>query len=105
MLVRPIELTMKGLHSFRENVTIDFSSLCQGGVFGIFGPTGSGKSSILDAITLSLYGRVDRVTSQAYSIINHAEKELEVTFTFSLKDKDRSITYRVERVLKRTKEQ
>lgn len=105
MLVRPIELTMKGLHSFREKVTIDFSSLCQGGVFGIFGPTGSGKSSILDAITLSLYGRVDRVTSQAYSIINHAEKELEVTFTFSLKDKDRSITYRVERVLKRTKEQ
>ncbi|MGV2914264.1 AAA family ATPase, partial [Bacillus safensis] len=58
--MKPITLTIKGLHSFREEQTIDFSSLCDAGVFGIFGPTGSGKSSILDAMTLALYGKVER---------------------------------------------
>lgn len=103
--MRPIELTIQGLHSFRQKVTIDFATLCQGGVFGIFGPTGSGKSSILDAMTLSLYGRVDRATTHTYSIINQAENELEVTFTFSLKENNRTITYKVERAMKKTKDQ
>nr|WGD97524.1 hypothetical protein P5627_18330 [Bacillus safensis] len=35
--MKPITLTIKGLHSFREEQTIDFSSLCDAGVFGIFG--------------------------------------------------------------------
>lgn len=51
--MKPIALSIKGLHSFREEQTIDFEGLSGAGVFGIFGPTGSGKSSILDAMTLA----------------------------------------------------
>ncbi|MEK1831477.1 hypothetical protein AAAC51_28995 [Priestia megaterium] len=41
--MKPINLTVSGLHSFREKQTVDFEALCSGGVFGIFGPTGSGN--------------------------------------------------------------
>ena len=51
--MRPIRLKIAGLNSFRQEETIDFRVLSEVGVFGIFGPTGSGKSSILDAVTLA----------------------------------------------------
>ncbi|MGV3488356.1 MAG: AAA family ATPase [Tuberibacillus sp.] len=100
--MRPIELTVKGLHSFRERQTVDFAGLCDGGVFGIFGPTGSGKSSLLDAMTLALYGKVERAGAGTQGILNHAEDELSVTFTFEL-GIDHPERYRVERVYKRSK--
>ncbi len=82
--MRPIQLQMSGLQSYRELQTIDFSQLVDAGVFGIFGPTGSGKSSILDAITLSLYGKVERASGGTQAIMNHAEQTLFVSFTFEL---------------------
>lgn len=100
--MRPIELTVKGLHSFREKQTVNFESLCEGGVFGIFGPTGSGKSSLLDAITLALYGKVERAAGSTQGILNHAEDELSVSLTFDL-GIDEPTRYRVERVYKRSK--
>ena len=74
--MRPIELTVQGLHSFREKQTVDFQALTAGGVFGIFGPTGSGKSSLLDAMTLALYGKVERAANNTQGILNHAEDTL-----------------------------
>ena len=58
--MKPIILKIKGINSFIEEQTIDFTSLTQLGLFGIFGPTGSGKSTILDGITLALYGEIPR---------------------------------------------
>ena len=52
--MKPIKLVIKGLNSFIEEQTIDFEKLTDRGLFGIFGPTGSGKSTILDGITLAL---------------------------------------------------
>ena len=49
--MRPIELKIKGINSYREEQVINFNQLTSQGFFGIFGPTGSGKSTILDAIT------------------------------------------------------
>ena len=96
--MRPITLSVSGLHSFREKQEIDFETLCQGGIFGIFGPTGSGKSSLLDAMTLALYGKVERATNNTQGIMNHAEDTLSVSFTFALSD----LRYRVERTYKRS---
>lgn len=101
--MKPITLTIKGLHSFREEQIIDFSSLCDAGVFGIFGPTGSGKSSILDAMTLALYGKVERALNNTHGILNQAEEKLSVSFTFALQ-REHHISYKVERAFKRADE-
>ncbi|WP_069839053.1 exonuclease subunit SbcC [Bacillus sp. F56] len=101
--MKPIALSIKGLHSFREEQTIDFEGLSGAGVFGIFGPTGSGKSSILDAMTLALYGKVERAANNTHGILNHAEDTLSVSFTFALQS-NHQISYKVERVFKRTDE-
>ena len=80
--MKPIKLTIEGLNSFESKQELDFQSLT-GGVFGIFGKTGSGKSTILDAITLSLYGKVER-TKQNIDFINTKCSKAIVSFTFSM---------------------
>ena len=80
--MKPIKLTIEGLNSFESKQELDFQSLT-GGVFGIFGKTGSGKSTILDAITLSLYEKVER-TKQNIDFINTKCSKAIVSFTFSM---------------------
>lgn len=99
--MRPIELKLAGLQSYRKQQVIDFTALCDTGVFGIFGPTGSGKSSILDAITLALYAKVERATNGTQGIMNQAEDMLSVSFTFALRAAHGMEHYRVERQFKR----
>ncbi|MFC7391839.1 AAA family ATPase [Scopulibacillus cellulosilyticus] len=101
--MRPIKLSVSGLHSFRDQQTVEFDKLCEAGVFGIFGPTGSGKSSLLDAMTLALYGKVERAKKNTQGIMNHAENQLSVAFTFELSG-ERTKRYCVERSYKRSKD-
>ena len=79
--MRPIKLKIKGLNSFIEEQTIDFEKLTDRGLFGIFGPTGSGKSTILDGITLALYGDISRKSS---NYINTNCDRLNVSFEFQI---------------------
>ncbi|WP_028549218.1 AAA family ATPase [Paenibacillus sp. UNC451MF] len=99
--MRPIYLQMAGLQSYRELQEIDFTALCDAGVFGIFGPTGSGKSTILDAMTLALFGKVERAANGTQGIMNHAETTLTVSFTFELGHASGAQRYRVDRQFKR----
>lgn len=100
--MRPIRLRIAGLNSFREVQEINFTKLCETGVFGIFGSTGSGKSTILDAITLALYGTVERAANNTQGILNHAEEQLTVDYSFSLAAGSQRITYRAERAYRRS---
>jgi len=99
--MRPVSLAFSGLNSYREKQTIDFINLSTYGIFGIFGPTGSGKSSILDAITLALYGKVERAANNTQGIINSQEKQCVVEFTFALSNK----SYCAQRVLEHKKDE
>lgn len=99
--MKPLLLKMAGLQSYREEQEIDFTKLCGAGVFGIFGPTGSGKSTILDAITLALFGRVERANGGTQGIMNQVENKLYVAFTFELTGSSGSVRYQVERQFKR----
>ncbi|WJH33022.1 SMC family ATPase [Paenibacillus sp. CC-CFT747] len=99
--MKPISLTLSGLQSYREKQEIDFTALCGAGVFGIFGPTGSGKSSILDAMTLALYGKVERASGGTQGIMNHAENTLSVAFVFELSHAGGPLRFKVERQFKR----
>lgn len=83
--MKPIRLAFEGLGSYQKRAEIDFSTLCANGLFGIFGPTGSGKSTVLDAMTIALYGAAPRMGRQSLSpLINTQSKWMEVDFTFSL---------------------
>lgn len=53
--MRPLQLTMQAFGSYGEKVTIDFTKTDQN-LFLITGDTGSGKSTIFDAICFALYG-------------------------------------------------
>ncbi len=70
----PIHLTIQGLYSYKETQEIDFSKLTETAIFGIFGKVGSGKSSILEAITYALYGETDRLNKSGddrnYNMMN-----------------------------------
>lgn len=54
--MRLIRLEFQGVGSFADRMEIDFATLGGAGLFLIEGPTGSGKSTILDAIVFALYG-------------------------------------------------
>ncbi|MDY6065614.1 MAG: AAA family ATPase [Finegoldia sp.] len=58
--MKPIELTMRGFISYKNEVTIDFRKLYDSRVFLISGDTGSGKTTIFDAISFALFGQVSR---------------------------------------------
>ena len=55
--MRPVLLELAGFASFREPTTVDFR---EAEYFALIGPTGSGKSTVIDAITFALYGSVSR---------------------------------------------
>lgn len=98
--MRPKVLRLSGLNSFEEEQVIEFEKLTEKGLFGIFGPTGSGKSTILDAITIALYGKVTR-TNKGY--INTGTKNLTVSYEFEIGVGRERKTYVAERNIKVTK--
>lgn len=98
--MKPISMKMKGLNSFLEVQEIDFERLTRQGLFGIFGPTGSGKTSILDGMTLALYGTTSRNST---NYINVNTDKAYVEYIFSIQEKDLH-KYLVTRSFKRTKD-
>ena len=88
--MRPLRLEVRGFTSFREPTTLDFEHRR---LFAITGPTGAGKSSLLDAMTWALYGQVPRVGRETRQLITHGAKAMAVQFEFSV----RGDRYRVSR--------
>ncbi len=69
-------ILLRNLHSIRSEVEIDFtiSPLSDTGLFAITGDTGAGKTTILDAITLAMYGKVCR-KSRPEDVLSHGAEE------------------------------
>ena len=97
--MKPIKLELMGLNSYTDKQTIDFEKLTSRGLFGIFGNTGSGKSTILDAITIALYGDIARDTTD---YINTSCDKAIVKFEFEIGSKNNRYRYFVERTIKNT---
>ena len=93
--MRPIHLSVEGLACFKETQEIDFSGL---DLFAISGPTGAGKSTVLDAILFALYGEVPRVGKQDLKeMISAARERVSVRFDFAVGER----RYRIARTLRR----
>ncbi|MGU9123014.1 AAA family ATPase [Clostridium perfringens] len=95
--MKPIKLEVKGLNSFIDKQVVEFDKLTERGLFGIFGPTGSGKSTILDGITLALYGDIARKSS---NYINTNCDGVYVSYEFQITGNEVK-RYRVDRKFKR----
>lgn len=95
--MKPIKLEVKGLNSFIDKQVVEFDKLTERGLFGIFGPTGSGKSTILDGITLALYGDIARKSS---NYINTNCDGVYVSYEFQITGNEVK-RYRVDREFKR----
>ena len=100
--MKPVSLSFCGINSFSEPATIDFEKLLEFGIFGIFGDTGSGKSTILDCIGFALYGNVARSRSGSIAeILHYSLDKGYVHFVFEIVFEGARRTFRVERELKR----
>jgi exonuclease SbcC len=93
--VKPLRLQIEGLTSFADRAVVDFADLQ---LFAITGPTGAGKSSLLDAMLLALFGKVPRVDRDYKQLITHGADQLLVGFEFAA----RGERYRIARRIKLT---
>ena len=97
--MKPISLTIEAFGPYRDSVTLDFSQLENHSMFLISGPTGAGKTSILDAMVYALYGETSgevRKTDAIRSDFAEPERMTHVDFSFAIGDAQ----YRVERLPK-----
>ena len=83
-----LRLQFKNLNSLQGEWSIDFTrpEYVSDGIFAITGPTGSGKSTILDAICLALYGqtpRLGKITKSSNELMSRHTGECFAEVTFS----------------------
>lgn len=74
--------SLKGAHEIR----FDEPPFTESGLFAITGPTGAGKTTILDAITVALYGRVHRHEKDASESLTRFTAEAFAEVEFEVND-------------------
>lgn len=79
--MRPHELTVEGFRSYRNRSTFDWRGRR---LVGIVGPIGSGKSSIIDAISFALFGKTPAVERDTKSLIHQLCDQCHVELVFEV---------------------
>lgn len=78
--MRPLKLTMVGLRSYRDKTEIDFTDLS---LFALIGDTGAGKSSVIEALCLALYGSTTWSGRNVVELMCDASEQMAVELVFS----------------------
>lgn len=95
--MRPLNITLEGFSAYRTRSSVSFSEV---DFFSLSGPTGAGKSSLIDAMIFALYGRVPRLGgSQVAPVISAGADRARVSVDFVVGEQ----TYTVTRQVLRTK--
>ena len=69
--MRPLTLTMTAFGPYAGRESVDFREAVKSGLFGIYGSTGSGKSTIFSAMTFALFGEASRNEQDMSSLRSH----------------------------------
>ena len=77
--MRPRRLRVKGYTAFVEEADLDFDGL---DLFAITGPTGAGKTSLLQAMTIALYGRAPKLGDDLRQLISPSGDQARFYFEF-----------------------
>ncbi|MED4205218.1 SMC family ATPase [Neobacillus mesonae] len=104
--MRPLRLTMQAFGPYAETECIDFTKLGNRTMFVISGKTGSGKTTIFDAISYAIYGKPsgeDRNGPELRSQFASDDLVTEVSLDFSLRDQVYSITRSPQQLKKKEK--
>jgi exonuclease SbcC len=94
--MKPLRLSLEAFGPYAGRQELDFADLGDQSFFLIHGPTGAGKTSILDGISYALYGQTSGGQRETRDLRSHfapADIPTRVTFDFALGGK----SYRVER--------
>lgn len=98
--MKPISLEMYGFMTYKNKTFIDFSKLYDSKIFIISGDTGSGKTSIFDAISFALFGEIQRegfnIDDLRSDFLNGNNPPTYVDFIFEIDGKK----YRIKRIPK-----
>ena len=81
--MRPNRIEIEGFSAFRDRTVVDLDGL---DLVAFTGPTGAGKSSLIDAMTFALYGSVARYgkEKQVSPAIHQLVTEAKVRFDFEV---------------------
>ncbi len=85
--MRPIRLSLQAFGPFATTEVVDFRSALETGLFGIYGQTGAGKSTLFSAMSFALFGAPTKTDQEPRSLrSDHATSDLptEVEFVFDL---------------------
>jgi len=101
------KIRFQNIHSLKGYHEIDFSNppLCNSGLFAITGPTGAGKSTILDVITLALFNQIPRFDKKITtteiekigSVVTHFEDKAFAEIDYQSNDKKYRSTWEIEK--------
>ena len=95
--MRPLRISAEGFSAYRSAVELDLEDV---EFFSLSGPTGSGKSSLVDAMIFALYGRVPRLGGNAVEpVISAGAVRARVAVDFEVG----GVTYTAVRMAERTK--
>ncbi|MEO4044890.1 SMC family ATPase [Hoeflea sp. CAU 1731] len=95
--MRPIRLTMTAFGPYAGREIVDFTVAMDAGIFGIYGDTGAGKTTIFDGISFALFGESSGAERSAEDMISHhagATALTEVELVFELGE-ERYVIHRV----------
>ncbi len=95
--MRPIRLTMTAFGPYAGTEVVDFTAALDAGIFGIYGDTGAGKTTIFDGISFALFGESSGAERSAEDMISdHASATVltEVELVFELGE-ERYVIHRI----------
>lgn len=94
--MRPQRLVMEGFLAYRERTEIDFSGA---DLFVLSGPTGAGKSSVIDGMIFALYGTIPRLDDRrsVAPVISARADRARISFEFTIGEETYTAVRLVER--------